>query len=97
VPRFSLLLKSVTLKNTGTSPVSISQVSVTPNAGTDRIDFTPISACGHSVAAGKSCPIYILFFAGDLGSLSATLNFPNNAVGSPQTVPLSATVTPLRH
>jgi len=96
VPRFSLLLKSVTLKNAGTSPVSISQISITPYAGTSRIDFTPISACRPSLAAGQNCTIYVLFFAADLGSLSATLNIPNNAAGSPQTVRLSATVTPIK-
>jgi hypothetical protein len=43
-----------------------------------------------SLAVGKSCAIIVVFFADDLGSLSATLNIPNNAVGNPQMVPLSA-------
>jgi hypothetical protein len=38
-----------------------------------------------------------MFFVEDLGSLSATLNIPNNAVGNPQTVPLSATVPKKEH
>jgi hypothetical protein len=97
VPRFSLLFNAVTLKNAGTTAVSISRVSITPGAGTDRGDFTAISLCGHSLAPGSSCPIFVVLFASDIGSLSATLNIPNNAAGSPQTVPLSVTVTPLRH
>jgi hypothetical protein len=94
VPRFSLLYKAVTLKNLGTTAVSISKVSITPGAGTDRGDFIAISLCGSSLAAARSCPIYVVLFASDLGSLSAILNIPNNAVGSPQTVPLNVTVTP---
>jgi len=35
----------------------------------------------------------VVLFADDLGSLSATLNIPKNDAGSPQTVPLSTTVT----
>jgi probable HAF family extracellular repeat protein len=96
VRQFSLLLKTVTLKNTGTGAVSISKVSVTPGAGTDSDEFTPLSFCPSSLAVGKKCAIIVVFFADDLGSLSATLNIPNNAVESPQTVPLSATVIPRR-
>jgi hypothetical protein len=93
VPRFSLRFKTVTLKNTGTGPVSISRVSVTPAAGTDRRDFTPISLCRRTLDAGQRCEIIVVLFANQLGSLSATLNIPNNAVTSPQSVALSATVT----
>jgi hypothetical protein len=35
-----------------------------------------------------------VLFAIELGTLSATLNIPNNGVGSPQTVLLSATSAP---
>ncbi len=47
----------------------------------------------RSLAAGKSCPIYVVLFGDVLGSPSATLHIPNNAGGSPQTVPVSATIT----
>jgi hypothetical protein len=93
VPRFSLLFKTVTLKNTGTSAVSIGKVSVTPGAGTDRYEFVPIRLCPSSLAVGKSCEIIVVLFAEGLGSLSATLNISDNAAGSPQTVSLSATAT----
>jgi hypothetical protein len=36
----------------------------------------------------------VLLFAYNVGSISATLNIPNNATGSPQAVPLSVVVTP---
>ncbi|MGD0505209.1 MAG: choice-of-anchor D domain-containing protein [Steroidobacteraceae bacterium] len=92
VRRFSLHFKSVTLKNTGTAAVTISGVSVTPGAGTDPHDFTPISLCGRTLEAGRSCEIVVVLFAEHLGSLSATLNIPNDAVTSPQSVSLSAGV-----
>ena len=97
VKQFSLHYKTVTLTNTGTGPISLSRASVTPGAGTTRDDFIPISLCGSSLAAGKSCPIFVVLFARSAGSLSATLNIPNNAAGSVNSVPLSATVTPTKH
>jgi probable HAF family extracellular repeat protein len=93
VRRFRLMHNTVTLMNSGKRRVSISRASVTPGAGTHHRDFTATSLCGSSLAPGRSCPIIVVLFARDLGSLSATLNIPNNAVGSPQTVPLNVTVT----
>jgi|ERR1022692_44828 probable HAF family extracellular repeat protein len=97
VGRFSVLHNTVTVMNTGTRRVSMSKVSVAAGAGTHRGDFTAISLCGASLAPGRSCPIYVIVFAHNLGSLSAVLNIPTNANGSPQTVPLNVTVTPRRH
>jgi hypothetical protein len=96
VGRFSVLHNTVTVMNTGTRRVSMSKVSVAAATGTHRGDFTAISLCGASLAPGRSCPIYVVVFAHDLGSLSAVLNIPTNANGSPQTVPLNVTVTPRR-
>jgi hypothetical protein len=93
VKRQSLQYKTVVLKNTGAVSVSLARSSITAGSGTNRYSFAELSLCGRSLAAGKSCPIYVILFAEDAGSLSATLNIPNNAAGSPQTVPLSATVT----
>jgi probable HAF family extracellular repeat protein len=92
VRRFSLRFKTVTLKNTGTGTVLLSRVSVTPGPKTDRHDLTPISLCGPTLDTGRSCEIIVVLFADQLGSLSATLNIPNDAVTSPQSVALSATV-----
>jgi Putative Ig domain len=93
VKRYSLHVKTVTLKNTGASAVSLGRPSITPGAGAGRYTFAEVSLCARSLAAGKSCPIYVVLFGDVVGSPSATLNIPNSAVGSPQTVPLSATVT----
>jgi hypothetical protein len=92
VRHYSLEVKTVTLKNTGASAVSLASPSITPGAGADRYTFSEVSLCGRSLAAGKSCPIYVVLFGDVVGAPSATLKIPNSAVGSPQTVPLSATV-----
>jgi probable HAF family extracellular repeat protein len=92
VRRFSLHFKSVTLMNTGTAAVTISGVSVNLGAGTAPHDFTPISLCGRTLEAGRSCEIVVVLFAEHVGSLSATLNIANDAVTSPQSVSLSAGV-----
>jgi probable HAF family extracellular repeat protein len=97
VPRFSLLFRQVTVKNTGMSAVSISSVSVTSGVGTDRHEFLAVSLCPSSLAVGKSCRFIIVFFANHLGSQAATLRITDSAVGSPQMVPITATVTNTRH
>jgi hypothetical protein len=84
--------RNVTVKNIGTSPVTINSVSVTPGNGTNNGDFTAVNLCPRTLAAGKSCIINVIFFAGNIGSLSATLNVNDNAAGSPQQVALSANV-----
>jgi hypothetical protein len=61
--QLSLLEKAVTLKNAGTVAVSISKVSVTPGAGTDAYDFTPLSFCPSSLWVSKSCEIFTVLFA----------------------------------
>ncbi len=93
VARFRPLHNTVTIMNTGTHAVSMAKPSVTLGAGTHKGDFTVTSLCRATLAPGKSCRIDIVVFAHDVGHLSATLNIPNNAAGSPQGVPLDVTVT----
>jgi hypothetical protein len=50
-----------------------------------------VSFCGSSLAAGMSCPIYVYYFADDLGTGTATLNITDNAPGSPHSVSLTGT------
>ena len=80
------------MKNIGTSKVTISKVSVVDGAGADSDDFTPISFCPSSLAAGKSCEIFVVFYADNLGTPSATLDVTDSAAGSPQTVALTGNV-----
>jgi hypothetical protein len=77
--------RTVTLKNTGTGTLEIS--SITPSG-----DFT-ISAntCRATLAGKKSCEVSITFTPMALGKRTGTLTFTDNAVNSPQTVPLAGT------
>jgi hypothetical protein len=76
----------VTLTNTGSSPVSIKSIAVT---GAQAGSFIDISGCGTSLAAGKSCTIYVGFAPKNSGSATATLSVADNAPQSPQTVTLT--------
>jgi hypothetical protein len=91
VERFSVLEQTVTLTNAGTGTgLSLGRISLSSYWD----DFLPFSLCQPTLAAGESCKIIVGLFAFHLGSLSTTLNIPNDATGSSQTVPLSATVKP---
>ncbi len=96
VPRFRPLHNTVTVMNTGTRAVSIEKPSISLGDGTRKGDFAATSLCGSVLVPGRSCRIDIVVFARDVGPLTATLNLPNNAVGSPQAVPLEVVVTPGR-
>jgi probable HAF family extracellular repeat protein len=80
----------VTLKNTGTTSLTISRIAITgPNAG----DFTQTHTCGSSLAAGGSCTVSVTFKATQIGKRTGTLSVTDNAHGSPQTVSLSGSGT----
>jgi subtilase family serine protease len=82
--------QNITLKNTGTAPLTISGFSIT---GTDTASFTQTNTCGTSVAASASCTITVTFKPTLPGSLTASLTVVDNAAGSPQTVALAGTAT----
>jgi hypothetical protein len=78
--------QTVTLTNTGSSALSIKSISV---KGTQAAAFIDISACGTSLAVGKSCTVYLGFSPKSAGSTTATLSLADNAPQSPQTVTLT--------
>ena len=82
---------SVTLKNMGKSTVTISGVSITPGSA-DAAAYKPTSNCETPLTTGKSCTIAVTFLADAVGTLTATLNITDNAVGSPQHVSLTGNV-----
>jgi ABC-type molybdate transport system permease subunit len=84
----------VTVTNTGTVPVSISNVSVTSGTRASSREFLALSLCPPSLAVHSICKIAVAFFAQDLGPQSATLKIASNAAGNPLSIPLSATVVP---
>ena len=78
--------QTVTLKNIGSAPLKVTAI-VTNGA------FTETNNCGSSVTAGASCVTQVTFKPSKAGPLSGTLSFSDNALGSPQRVPLSGTGT----
>ena len=83
--------KPVTLTNSGTSAITISDISFT---GTNAGDFSVYqNTCGSSLAASASCIATILFKPTVAGTRTATLVFTDSAGNSPQDVSLSGTAT----
>ena len=81
--------KVVTLKNTGTSSISVSPLGVT--AGTPYA-ISPSSTCSSTLAQGASCNILLTFSPTTLGAQPAsTLTITTTAPNSPQTVTLTGT------
>lgn len=79
--------KVVTLTNPGTAAININSLSF---SGANPGDFTIFSkTCGTTVAAGASCTANIVFGPTATGTRTATLNFNDSDVNSPQTVALS--------
>src|SRR5580704_10102982 len=76
--------QTFTLSNSGSSAVSISNVTVSG-------PFVVSSNCGSSVAANGSCPIYVYFYPTASGPASGTLTVTDSATNSPQTSALSGT------
>ncbi|MBI5722088.1 MAG: choice-of-anchor D domain-containing protein [Burkholderiales bacterium] len=95
VHRFSLRSRLLTLMNNGSTAVTLSPVSVTPAPGTTAGEFSALSLCPRTLAAGKSCTVKVVLFAFELGARSAKLTIPSSASASPLTVPLGVTVTRL--
>src|SRR6202021_2540682 len=78
----------VGLYNTGTAPLSITEISVT---GAGSGNFSQTNDCPASLEAGSNCAINVTFTPGAVGPLVAALSVSDNATGSPQTAELSGT------
>ena len=78
--------KTVTLKNTGTTSLTISSIAIT---GTNAGNFAQTHTCGSSLAAGASCTVSVTFKPTASGTRTAALSITDNASGSPQKVTLS--------
>ena len=82
---------SVTLTNVGTAAVTVSSASITPGTA-NAAAYTFVNHCTTPLKTGKSCTIAVTFLANAVGTLTATLNITDSAVGSPQHVSLTGTV-----
>ena len=82
------------VKSTGTAPVTISSYTITgTNAGDFAIGTSSTNYCQYEYAGvvpqNTSCYVYVYFTPSALGVETATLNFNDNAPGSPHTVSLT--------
>jgi kumamolisin len=77
--------KTITLKNIGTSTLDLTSISVN--------DAFAISSntCKSTLAKGKSCKIEVTFTPTQLGLAEGAVLVIDNAVNSPQSIPLSGT------
>jgi subtilase family serine protease len=80
----------VTLKNTGTSTLTITSGGITLS-GTNASSFSKTTTCGTTLAASATCTISVSFKPSTTGTLTGTLNVADNATGSPQKVTLTGT------
>lgn len=85
--------QTVTLKNTGSTALTITGISFTGNdAGSFGIVAAGASQCpltGGTVAIEASCTVTLDFAPQSAGPKSASLSFTDNAMSNPQSVPVS--------
>jgi YVTN family beta-propeller protein len=90
VPAFA----ATTLTNTGTSMITFTNFTVAAISGDDSTGFLGVELCPKTLNAGKSCTI-LMSFTSDSNvtkTHAANIVITDNATGSPQSIPMSATV-----
>ena len=80
--------QNVTLANTGTTTVSVSQVYV---GGNNYKDFSQTNNCPASMSPGASCTIAVTFEPIKAGARTADVGAVDTGGGSPQSIPISGT------
>jgi len=93
VMSFQSSTSTVTLTNIGTAPLTATRVGISgPNAS----EFSETDNCETSspIPPGGSCTINVTFLPSHGGTRSATLTVTDNALASPQSVPLTGTAQP---
>lgn len=76
--------QSVMLTNSGTAPLTISNIVATG-------DFSQTNACGFQLAAGASCAVFVSFLPTAVGNRTGQLQVAGNVPNSPLSVSLSGT------
>ena len=74
--------QDVVVTNTGTGPLNISQIVT-------AAPFHQTNNCPASLPAGANCTVSVTFTPVTAGSFVGSVSFTDDAVGSPQAVPLS--------
>jgi hypothetical protein len=86
--------KKVVLTNTGTANLTISTIATTGDFALVAVKQTKkITPCvnGSVVAAGATCEIKVSFTPTQTGVRTGSVNFTDNAAGSPQSVTITGT------
>src|SRR5947209_4440435 len=84
-------IQTVTLTNTGGTPLSVIGISIT---GTNSSEFAPqTNNCPGALSVNGSCQVNVKFTPATLGTRTASLKLTNSASDSPQTVLFSGTGT----
>ena len=84
--------QTVTVTNTGTAPLAIDHPLLV--TGANSSDFTVRDTCAPILGTtppSNTCAIQVTFTPSAPGTRTATVSVPDNAPGSPQTIPLSGT------
>jgi hypothetical protein len=82
--------QNVTLTNSGAALMTLSGITI---MGQDAADFSQTNNCLASLAVGANCQISVTFTPPTAATFNASLAVTDNALGSPQSVPLSGTGT----
>ncbi len=83
--------QSVTLTNSGTAPLSLSNIAL---AGANAGDFAQTNNCPAApatLATGANCSISVMFTPTGSGNRSASIQISDNAGNSPQSVAVAGT------
>jgi streptogramin lyase len=89
----NIATKTVTVTNSGKAAMTINDPLLGIVRGGNSSEFITLNLCPRSLAAGKSCTMIVAFIAGPFYTQqTATLTINTSVAGSPQTVPLTATV-----
>src|SRR5579862_9312730 len=85
----------ITLRNLGSAALTLSQLTFTgPDAASFAVAPTGTTCpVGSTVAIGATCLVQIAFAPQTSGAKNATVNFIDNASGSPQSIALSGIAT----
>ncbi|MFY9675283.1 MAG: choice-of-anchor D domain-containing protein [Terriglobales bacterium] len=86
--------KKVVLTNTGTGSVTISTIATTGDFALATVKATKkVTPCvnGGTVSAGATCEVKVTFTPTQTGARTGSLQFTDNASGSPQSVSLTGT------
>lgn len=84
-------VQSITLKNTGSKPLSVSAVTLT---GTGAASFSTANDCEVAISAGATCTISVTFLPSVTGAATAALSITGNVARTVAAVKLTGTGTP---